>query len=273
MYKRQTVNKAPKTLSRFGDSQLDTAQKKFGTSSILLDGTEDNVKVPTDEDFGFGTANFCVEAFIRPGSVTGIQRIFDLRDASATDTAPTVYLNGTALHFAVGNTSQINGGTLATGTWYHVAVARNAGTTKLFLDGTEIGTYTDANDYGSTTPVVIGSDYQASPTEAFNGHVDEVRISKGAARFTAGFTPTTTEYSADLNTVLLLHANGTDASTTFTDASGGTSDIRSSGGDSATSVITADYSQFGAEIRSVGSACVYGQKGAQADGSLSLIHI
>ena len=262
-----TVNKSAKTLSRFGDSQLDTAQKKFGTASILLDGTEDNLKVPDDEDFGFGTANWCLEAFIRPGSVSGIQRIFDLRDGSATDTAPTMYLNGTALHYAVGNTSQINGGTLATNTWYHVAVARSGGTTKLFLDGTELGTYTDANDYGTTTPVVIGSDYQASPTEAFNGHVDEVRISKGAARFTAGFTPTTSEYSADLNTVLLLHANGTDASTTFTDVSGGTSDIRSSGGDSATSVITADYSAFGAEMRSVASACVYGQKGAQADGS------
>ena len=261
-----TVNKSAKTLSRFGDSQLDTAQKKFGTASILLDGTEDNVKVPTDDDFGFGTANFCLEAFIRPGSVSGIQRIFDLRE-STTNTAPTVYLNGTALHFASGNTSHINGGTLSTGTWYHVAVARNAGTTKLFLDGTELGTYTDANDYGRTKPVIIGSDFQASPTEAFNGHIDEVRVSKAAARFTAGFTPTTTEYGSDLNTVLLLHANGTDASTTFTDASGGISDIRSSGGDSATSVITADYSAFGAEVRSVASACVYGQKGVQADGS------
>ena len=101
------VNKPPKTLSRFGDSQLDTAQKKFGTSSILLDGTEDNVKVPDDQDFGFGTANWCLEAFIRPGSVTGTQRIFDLRDGSATDTAPTMYLNGTALHYGVGNTSHI----------------------------------------------------------------------------------------------------------------------------------------------------------------------
>ena len=99
-----TVNKSAKTTSRFGDSQLDTAQKKFGTASILLDGTEDNVKVPTDEDFGFGTANWCLEAFIRPGSVSGIQRIFDLRDNSATDTAPTMYLNGTTLHYAVGNT-------------------------------------------------------------------------------------------------------------------------------------------------------------------------
>ena len=262
-----TVNKSPKTLSRFGDSQLSTAQKKFGTASILLDGTEDNVKVPTDEDFGFGTANWCLEAFIRPGSVSGIQRIFDLRDNSATDTAPTMYLNGTTLHYAVGNTSQISGGTLATGTFYHVAVARNNGTTKLFLDGTELGTYTDSNDYGTTKPVIIGSDYQAGPTQAFNGHVDEVRISKASARFTAGFTPTTTEYSSDINTVLLLHANGTDASTTFTDVSGGTSDIRTDGGDSATSVITSDYSAFGAEMRSVASACVYGQKGVQADGS------
>ena len=262
-----TVNKSAKVTSRFGDSQLDTAQKKFGTASILLDGTEDNVKVATDEDFGFGSANFCLEAFIRPGSVTGTQRIFDLRDNSATDTAPTMYLDGTTLHYAVGNTSQINGGTLATNTFYHVAVARSGGTTKLFLDGTELGTYTDANDYGSTKPLIIGSDYQASPTQAFNGHIDEVRVSKASARFTAGFTPTTTEYGSDINTVLLLHANGTDASTTFTDVSGGTSDIRSNGGDTATSVITADYSQFGAEMRSVASACVYGQKGVQADGS------
>ena len=262
-----TVNKSAKTLSRFGDSQLDTAQKKFGTSSILLDGTEDNVKVPTSEDFGFGTSNWCLEAFIRPNSVTGIQHIFDLRDGSATDTAPKLYLNGTTLHYGVGNSSTRSGGTLSTGTWYHVAVARNGGTTKLFLDGVELGTGADTNDYGSTKPVIIGSDYQASPTEAFNGHIDEVRISKGAARFTATFTPTTGEYSPDLNTVLLLHANGDDASTTFTDGSGGTSDIRSSGGDSATSVITADYSAFGAEMRSVASACVYGSKGVQADGS------
>ena len=121
-----------------------------------------------------------LEAFIRPTSVSGIQRIFDLRNASATDTAPTVYMNGTALHFAVGNTSQISGGTLAINTWYHVAVARSGGTTRLFLDGTELGSsYTDGNDYGASKPVVIGSNYDtSSPTEAFAGNIDEVRIKK-----------------------------------------------------------------------------------------------
>ena len=262
-----TALKPVKVLSRFGDTQIDTAQKKFGSGSLLLDGTQDNLKVPDDTDFGFGTANFCLEAFIRPASVTGIQHIFDLRNASATDTAGKLYLNGTALHYGVGNASTRTGGTLSTGTWYHVAVARNAGTTKLFLDGVELATGADTNDYGTTKPVVIGSDYQASPAEAFNGHIDEVRISKGAARFTGAFTPTTGAYVSDNNTVLLLHANGDDASTTFTDESGGTSDIRSNGGDSATQVTTADYSAFGAELRSVASACVYGSKGVQADGS------
>jgi len=262
-----TTTKPVKSLSRFGDTQIDTAQKKYGTASILFDGTEDALTVPTSDDFGFGTANFCLEAFIRPASVSGTQHLFDLRDTNATDTAGKLYLNGTALHYGVGNSSTLNGGTLATGTWYHVAVARNGGTTKLFLDGTEIGSGADTNDYGSTKPVRVGANYAATPAEAFNGHIDEVRISKGAARFTAAFTPTTGEYTSDLNTVLLLHANGDDATTTFTDSSGGISDIRSSGGDSATSVITADYSQFGCELRSLASSSVYGTKGVQADGS------
>ena len=250
-----------------GDAKLDTAQKKFGTASLELDGTTDNLTYPTSPDFGFGTTNWAAECFIRPSSVTGTQYIFDFRTGSATDTAPTVYLNGTALHFGVGNTSQATGGTLSTGTWYHVAVARSGGSTKLFLDGTQVGsTYTDTNNYGTTKPVAIGSDYN-SAANAFAGHIDEVRISKAAARYTANFTAPTTALGNDLNTVLLIHFDGTDGSTTITDSSGGVKDIRSSGGDSATSILTADYAQFGAELRGISSANIYGTKGAIADGA------
>ena len=250
-----------------GDAKLDTAQKKFGTASLELDGTTDNLTYPTSTDFGFGTTNWAAECFIRPSSVTGTQYIFDFRNASATDTAPTVYLNGTALHFGVGNTSQATGGTLSTGTWYHVAVARSGGSTKLFLNGTQVGsTYTDTNNYGTTKPVAIGSDYN-SAANAFAGHIDEVRISKASARYSANFTSTTTAFGNDLNTVLLIHFDGTDATTTVTDSSGGVKDIRSSGGDSATSILTADYAQFGAELRGISSANIYGTKGAVADGA------
>ena len=250
-----------------GDAKLDTAQKKFGTASLELDGTTDNLTYPTSPDFGFGTTNWAAECFIRPSSVTGTQYIFDFRTGSATDTAPTVYLSGTALHFGVGNTSQATGGTLSTGTWYHVAVARSGGSTKLFLNGTQVGsTYTDTNNYGTTKPVAIGSDYN-SAANAFAGHIDEVRISKAAARYTANFTAPSSALGNDLNTVLLIHFDGTDGSTTVTDSSGGVKDIRSSGGDSATSILTADYAQFGAELRGISSANIYGSKGAIAEGA------
>ena len=248
-----------------GDAQLDTAQKKFGTASLLLDGTTDHLNYPTDEDFGFGTTNFAVECFIRPSSVTGTQYFLDFRDASASDTAPALYLDGSTLHYAVGNTSQISGGTLSSNTWYHVAVARSGGTTKLFLDGTELGTYTDSNDYGATKPLGIGGQYSGS--DEFGGHIDEVRVSKASARYTAAFTAPTAAFTTDLFTVLLLHLDGTDGSTTITDNGKGVKDIRSSGGDSATSLLTADYAQFGAELRSISSANVYGTKGAIADGA------
>ena len=248
-----------------GDAQLDTAQQKFGTASLLLDGTGDHVSYPTDEDFGLGTTNWTIEAFIRPNSVTGDQYIVDLRDASASDTAPTVYLSGTTLHYGVGNTSQISGGTLSTGTWYHVAVARSGGTTRLFLDGTQLGTYSDSNNYGSTKPLVIGAEY--GDTNNFDGHIDELRVSKANGRYTSGFTAPTAAFSTDLNTVLLLHFDGTDGSTTITDSGSGVKDVRSDGGDSASSILTADYAQFGMELRSISSANVYGVKGAIADGA------
>ena len=248
-----------------GDAQLDTAQKKFGTASLVLDGTTDHLNYPTDQDFGFGTTNFAVECFIRPASVSGTQYFLDFRDASASDTAPVLYLDGTTLHYAVGNTSQINGGTLATNTWYHVAVARSGGTTKLFLDGTELGTYSDSNDYGATKPLGIGGQY--SGADEFGGHIDEVRISKASPRYTAAFTAPTAAFTTDLFTVLLLHFDGTDGSTTITDSGKGVKDIRSNGGDSATSLLTADYAQFGAELRSISSANIYGTKGAIADGA------
>ena len=248
-----------------GDAQLDTAQKKFGTASVTLDGVGDQISFATNENYGFGTANWTLEAFIRPGSVSNDQYIFDLRTGSASDTAPTVYLSGTTLHFGVGNTSQISGGTLSINTWYHVAVARFNGTTRLFLDGVQLGQYSDANDYGTTKPVVIGGDYAGA--NYLTGHVDEVRVSKANGRYTGAFTAPTAAFSTDVNTVILLHLDGDIGTTTISNSGLNVKDVRSSGGDTATSIVTADYAQFGMELRSISSANVYGTKGAIADGA------
>ena len=88
----------------------------------------------------------------------------------------------------------------------------------MFLDGTQVGsTYTDNNDYGTTKPIKIGADHNGS--NALSGYVDEVRVSTNA-RYTATFTPSIYMFQGDVNTVLLVHFDGANLSTTFRDWSG-----------------------------------------------------
>ena len=65
----------------------------------------------------------------------------------------------------------------------------------------------------------------------------------------------------------MLHFNANDGATIFIDSGSSIKDIRSNGGDSATGIALVDYNQFGAELRSIGSANIYGNKGVVADGN------
>ena len=262
-----------KTLTAQADARLDTSIKKFGTASLELDGTGDFVAIETVEDFGFGTARFCAEAWIYPTSTTGTSTIFDFRTGSDTDVAPRLYQNGGTLKYGSGTTEHISGGSLSLNTWHHVAVARynptnsSTLTTTLYLDGTSVGTYTDANNYGTTKPLNIGADYGTTGGNFFTGKIDEVRLSTGlTSRFTSNFTPPSSEYGTDTDTVLLVHFNGTDQASTFADTPS-PKDVRSNNFDSATGISLVDYSAFGCELKSIASANVYGNKGAVSDGN------
>ncbi len=203
-----------KTITAGGNAQVDTAQSKFGGASALFDGTNDYLSIPSNNDFAFGTGDFTIEYWMRPNTLVSFDTSFDAR--SAGEVAPVIYTEGTTLKYGRGNTEVIAGGTLSTGTWYHVAVSRSGTSTKLFLNGTQVGsTYTDTGNYVNIATVYIGS--LRGGSGSFDGHIDEVRVSKGIARYTSNFTAPTAAFANDANTVLLLHMNGTDASTTFTD--------------------------------------------------------
>ena len=136
-------------------------------------------------------------------------------------------------------------------TWYHVAVTRSGNTLRIFINGTLEDSYTTsvAIDDGTINRIDIGGNGGGSN---FIGYIDEARITKGVARYTSNFTPQTKEfYPGDYvssgttniadgnwhqvyatyekeeaavdtyypNVTLLLHMNGTDGSSTFTDSS------------------------------------------------------
>ena len=171
-----------------------------------------------------------------------------------------------SLYYFTDNANKITAaGAISATTWHHIALTRNGTDTKLFVDGTQVGTtYTDNNDYGTAKPLTIGAAHDAS--DATTGHFDDVRVIKGTAIYTANFTAPTVNLYATPTTVLLLRFNGVDESTTFEDEVIYAQDIRFSGGATATRITLADYTDFGAEVRMIGSASVYGNYGIWGDG-------
>ena len=255
-----------KSITVQGDTQLSTTEKKFGTASVLFDGTGDYLELATSSDFGFGTGDYAIEAFVHPTTIAA-GKIFDFRTASP-DVAALIDMDGSGtIRLNVNGSNVITGGTLTVNTWTHIAVSRVSGTTSLFVNGSRVGSpYTDSNNYGNTKPLKIGANFNGA--DAFTGYIDEIRISKGAARYAnaASITLPTAAFVADVNTSLLIHADGLSGSTQILDGGITSQDIQSSSGGVAQFITLADYTDFGAELRSIGSASVYGTRGITADG-------
>ena len=255
-----------KSITVQGDTQLSTTEKKFGTASVLFDGTGDYLELATSSDFGFGTGDYAIEAFVHPTTIAA-GKIFDFRTASP-DVAALIDMDGSGtIRLNVNGSNVISGGTLTVNTWTHIAVSRVSGTTSLFVNGSRVGSpYTDSNNYGNTKPLKIGANFNGA--DAFTGYIDEIRISKGAARYAnaASITLPTAAFVADVNTSLLIHADGLSGSTQILDGGITSQDIQSSSGGVAQFITLADYTDFGAELRSIGSASVYGTRGITADG-------
>ena len=264
-----------KSVTFNGNAQLSTTVKKFGTASLELDGTNDSISVPSSGDLGFGTnTDFTVEFFVNSyQSGLSSATLIDFRD-NGTDAEgiSLAFRAAGEIDMRVGTTTAItgSGAGIATGTWYHVALARQGTDTRLFVDGTQIGTKaSDTTDYGASKGLVIGADFDGT-SNSLAGYIDEVRVEYGVAKYTAGFTAPTAELLGDKDTSLLLHFNGSAGISTTTDDVIRYQDVRitQAGGGigTATKVILADYSKFGADMRSVGCAVEYGQKGVIADG-------
>ena len=260
------TDRTGKTVYAQGNAKLSTSIKKFGIASLALDGVGDYATVSSQPDFDFGASAWTLEAWIYRTVDTGASQIlFDFRTATS-QAVPNIFLSATNVPGYLVNGSQVitGGAAIPLNTWTHIAVAKSGTSTKLFVNGTQSGsTYTDNNTY-IQCPLTLGARFDG--TLAFNGYIDDVRISKGIARYTTTFIAPTTALTGDLDTVLLLHFNGTNNSTTFIDDGVTLQDLRTSALGTATLINFADYSDFGAEIRAIGSANVYGTYGAYGDG-------
>jgi hypothetical protein len=119
------------------------------------------------------------------------------RPFSTNSAFPTIYVKGAAsnaLRYFANSADRILGPSLPINTWYHITVARSGTSTKMFVDGSQAGsTYSDTTNYsGDVNRPVIGASMTGS--DGVNAWVDEIRVSKGIARWTANFTPPPSPY-------------------------------------------------------------------------------
>jgi len=200
--KSAIVDKSGKFVAEtVGDARVSTAIKKYGNSSMYFDGTGDGLQLPITPQVYLGTT-YTIEAWIYNAGGLNYQAIFQLCENNTGGFAALGLIKaGTTISAAVrtttlGTESVITGGTLITNTWQHVALSVNAGSARLFLDGTQIGATTTFPEFpiAKTLFAAVGrfaNGYTAADTNSWNGYIDDFRITKGVARYTANFTPPT----------------------------------------------------------------------------------
>jgi hypothetical protein len=233
-----------RTITLAGDAELDTAQKKFGTASLLLDGDGDLASAADDGDFDFGSGDFTVEGFFRI-STLGNNAFFshwENNDTSGQSFYLVHFNSSNTLRFAYRLTTGLVEANYtwqpSTNTFYHIAVVRYGTTLKVYIDGVAV-----ISESVSTTSFITSEDpfrigafndaTTASPTLDwfFAGHVDEVRVTKGQARYIDNFVPTTSAFEATdataqtqdphfSNVKLLGSFDGSDAATSASDDAG-----------------------------------------------------
>jgi len=192
-------------LETVGNAQISTSVKKFGTGSLAFDGTDDRLVQNASLQIAFGTGDFTIEAWIYSLDVSSDTQRGWLQTSSTAGGLATAFTNGVTFVFGtpngngtinaiVGGTNYASsGGAVSSSTWTHIAVTRASGAVKLFVNGTSVasGTGNTANLSGQF--ICIGGYY--STAYLYNGYIDDLRITKGFARYTANFTAPTSALS------------------------------------------------------------------------------
>ena len=185
------------TISSHWWANQTTTQKKFGSKSAYLDGNDNYLSIPDSEDFNFWNADFTIDLWVYPlasvnepimvhGDDTGLNRWY-IRMWSPDK-----------FHFwDFNDVSLLSTSTVPLNTWTHFAVVRSGNDWSLFINWIKETTLTSATTIPNYSRALdIWWDQSIWGWTKCTCYVDEVRISKGIARWNANFTPPTSAYSA-----------------------------------------------------------------------------
>ena len=176
-------------LETVGNAQVSTSVTKWG-SSIAFDGTGDVLTMKeTGGIFTFGTGDYTYECWIYTTTGATTQKTIFGRANTGNVAVPYIYLvNSTGVLSLYYSATVVSSTTaIAQNTWTHIAVCRASGTSRLFINGVLDGSAADTTSLISPDILTIGGSGVAA-ANPFIGYIEDLRITKGYARYTGNFT-------------------------------------------------------------------------------------
>jgi hypothetical protein len=184
---------AKNDLETVGNAQISTSVSKFGGGSIAFDGSGDYCVTSPSAVNDLSTGNWTIEFWVYPTTAASQQTLVNLGASASNYNGTNIFMN-TSRQLVVDNTvtgqPAFSGGTLTLNTWNHVAITRVSTTTTGYINGVSVGT----NSYIPNANQVVCLGYLIATGYAFNGYIDDFRITKGYARYTGNFTPPTAPF-------------------------------------------------------------------------------
>jgi hypothetical protein len=200
------------SLYSHGGAALRAAQKKFGAASAYFDGSSTYISSDSSSDYAFGTGDFTVDLWIYPLDVSSGRMIYESQnfgDSGNRANSFTLIIKNPAGNLGVWSEGafQLQSATaISANAWTHVALVRASGVCSFYINGVKDVNAATWTENLTKSYVSLGRD-TASSSQYFYGYMDEVRVSKGVARWTSNFTPPTAPYAAENGTVCLITPN------------------------------------------------------------------
>jgi hypothetical protein len=191
-------------ISANGNATQSAAQSEFGDKSAYFDGAPTtNLWVESGSDLDMGTGDFSVDFWMRPTSTTALYAALLVGGSSWTPGSGGVYFYSSGkvgcAWYQYAPNPLLQSDVLTLNAWHHVAVVRNGNDLHLYVDGISVGnTSVNASDtfsFNNQGVTHLGGGTWDGSNGLYDGYIDEMRVSRGVARWTANFVPPAVAYT------------------------------------------------------------------------------
>lgn len=184
------------TITNSSNVELSTEIQKFGNAVRFGRSGYGYLRANASSEHDLGADDFTIEFWMyKPTPISQNGGLVDFRPTgSSPRNAPTLFLDGDGggrVTYFENGSRLIQTDPIPANTWIHIALCRSGNLITMYENGLAVGTTTKNDSFMTNMPITIGQvgDTLNSATYYLRGYLDEVRITKGVARYTEDFTP------------------------------------------------------------------------------------